>query len=152
MSERVIESRSAQDTYALGMELGQRAVPGQILALSGDLGAGKTVLAQGLAAGLGVQGPVSSPTFTIMQVYEDGRLPYYHFDVYRISDVDEMDAIGWEEYLYGRGVCLIEWADLVEEALPESAVRITIEKDAAQGYDYRRIRIRNQDASGPKDD
>lgn len=107
----------------------------------GDLGVGKTVLTQGVAAGLDIEEPVNSPTFTIIQIYEEGRLPFYHFDVYRIGDVEEMDEIGYEDYFYGDGVCLIEWANLIEEILPETYRRITIEKDLKKGFDYRRITI-----------
>ena len=135
------ESESAQETYMLGEALGRSARPGQVYALLGDLGVGKTVFSQGMAAGLGVGGPVSSPTFTILQVYEDGRLPFYHFDAYRISDVEEMEEIGYEDCFYGEGISLIEWADLVAEIIPEKHTRITIEKDLSKGFEYRRIRI-----------
>ena len=107
----------------------------------GDLGVGKTVFTQGMAKGLGITEAVSSPTFTIVQVYEEGRLPFYHFDVYRIGDVEEMDEIGFEDYVYGEGVSLIEWANLIEEILPEKLTKIQIEKDLEQGFDYRRITI-----------
>ena len=137
----VLESESAEDTRALGMSLGAVVCPGQVCTLIGDLGVGKTVFTQGLAKGLGVEGPVNSPTFTILQVYEEGRLPFYHFDVYRIGDVEEMDEIGYEDCIYGQGVCLIEWANLIEEILPEEYIRITIEKDLERGFDYRRITL-----------
>lgn len=137
----VINSYSPEDTFALGYELGQKACPGEIYTLNGDLGTGKTVFTQGLAAGLGIQEPVSSPTFTIVQVYEEGRLPLYHFDVYRIGDIEEMDEIGYEDCFYGEGVCLIEWAQLIEEILPEKRTSILIEKDLEKGFDYRRITI-----------
>ena len=137
----VIETNTPEETFALGKKLGQESIPGQVYTLIGDLGVGKTVFTQGFAEGLGVAGPVNSPTFTILQVYEDGRLPFYHFDVYRIADVEEMDEIGYEDCFYGNGVCLIEWADLIEEILPESHQRITIEKDLKKGFDYRRITI-----------
>lgn len=136
-----IESNSAEETFALGQKIGEWAKPGTIISLTGDLGVGKTVFTQGLAKGLGITEPVNSPTFTIVQVYESGRLPFYHFDVYRIGDVEEMDEIGYEDYFYGNGVCLIEWADLIQELLPEETGRITIEKDLEKGFDYRRIRI-----------
>lgn len=109
--------------------------------LVGDLGVGKTVFTQGFAAGLGIMEPVSSPTFTILQSYEEGRLPLYHFDVYRIGDVSEMDEIGYEDCFYGEGVCLIEWADLVAEILPEDCIRIVMEKDLSEGFDFRKITI-----------
>lgn len=136
---RVWESRSPQETFSIGEELGRLAVPGQVYTLIGELGMGKTVFTQGVAAGLGIVGPVNSPTFTIMQVYEEGRLPFYHFDVYRIGDAEEMEEIGYEEYFFGEGVCLIEWADLIPELLPHDRIRITIEKDLEKGFDYRRI-------------
>lgn len=141
MKTTVIETNSPEETFALGRQLGQESVSGQIYTLTGDLGVGKTVFTQGFAEGLGVTGPVNSPTFTILQIYEDGRLPFYHFDVYRIADVEEMDEIGYEDCFYGNGVCLIEWADLIEEILPEKYQRITIEKDLEKGFDYRRITV-----------
>lgn len=137
----IIETNSPEETFALGRQIGQRAKAGDVYTLIGDLGAGKTVLTQGVADGLGIEEPVNSPTFTIMQVYEDGRLPFYHFDVYRIGDVEEMDEIGYEDYFYGEGVCMIEWANLVGEILPSGHRQITIEKDVNKGYDYRRIII-----------
>ena len=141
MKTTVIETNTPEETFELGRQLGQESVSGQVYTLTGDLGVGKTVFTQGFAAGLGVAGPVNSPTFTILQVYEDGRLPFYHFDVYRIADVEEMDEIGYEDCFYGDGVCLIEWADLIEEILPEKYQRITIEKNLEKGFDYRRITI-----------
>lgn len=140
------ESRSAADTFAYGKSLGERAAVGEIYTLVGDLGVGKTVFAQGFAAGLGIMEPVNSPTFTILQSYDEGRLPLYHFDVYRIGDVEEMGEIGYEDCFYGAGVCLIEWADLVREILPKDCFRITIEKDLTQGFDYRRITIQRRDS------
>lgn len=137
----IIESTSEKETYNLGLELGQKAAAGQVFTLIGDLGVGKTVFTKGLAKGLGIEEPVSSPTFTIVQVYEEGRLPFYHFDVYRIGDVEEMDEIGFEDYVYGEGVSLIEWANLIEEILPEHYTEINIEKDLEKGFDYRRISI-----------
>ena len=139
MEKTVTDSFSAEDTAALGEQLGRNAKPGEVYTLIGDLGVGKTVFTQGFAKGLGITEPVNSPTFTIVQVYEEGRLPFYHFDVYRIGDVEEMDEIGYEDYFFGQGVCLIEWANLIEEILPESYVRVTIEKDLEKGFDYRRI-------------
>ena len=135
------ETNSPQETFRLGEELGKKALPGQVYCLSGDLGVGKTVFTQGFAAGLGIQEPVNSPTFTILQEYEDGRMPFYHFDVYRIGDVCEMDEIGYEECFYGEGVCLIEWAELIPEILPEGRIWIAIEKDLEKGFDYRRITV-----------
>lgn len=137
----VIETYSAGETYALGENIGKAARPGQVYTLTGDLGVGKTVFTQGVAGGLGITEPVSSPTFTIVQVYDTGRLPFYHFDVYRIGDVEEMEEIGYEDYFYGTGVCLIEWADLIREILPETLISVTIEKDLEKGFDYRKITI-----------
>ncbi len=137
----IIESFSEKETYELGQKLGRQAAAGQVITLIGDLGVGKTVFTQGLAAGLGITEPVSSPTFTIVQIYEEGRLPLYHFDVYRIGDVEEMDEIGYEDYFYGEGVCLIEWANLIEEILPEHLTEVQIEKDLEKGFDYRRITV-----------
>ena len=137
----IIETYNAGETFALGEKLGRQALPGQIYTLTGDLGVGKTVFTQGVARGLGITGPVSSPTFTIIQEYQEGRLPFYHFDVYRIGCIEEMDEIGYEDYFYGEGVCLVEWADLIQEIIPETAVSVTIEKDLDKGFDYRRITI-----------
>ena len=141
----IIESFCAEDTFELGKKLGQNAKPGDVYTLVGDLGVGKTVFTQGLAEGLGIAEAVSSPTFTIVQVYEEGRLPLYHFDVYRIGDVSEMDEIGYEDYFYGEGVCLIEWADVIREILPERYTRIFIEKDLEKGFDYRRITVTEEE-------
>ena len=138
----IIETNSAEETYQLGKQMGEKAGAGEIYCLDGDLGTGKTVFTQGFAAGLGVEGPVNSPTFTILQQYDSGRLPLYHFDVYRIGDVEEMDEIGYEDYFYGDGLCMIEWANLIEEILPERRSEVTIEKDLEMGFDYRRITIR----------
>lgn len=137
----ILESNTPEETFALGVRIGQEAGPGQVYTLIGDLGVGKTVFTQGVAKGLGITEPVNSPTFTIVQVYEEGRLPFYHFDVYRIGDVEEMDEIGYEDYFYGEGLCLIEWANLIEEILPEHYRQITIEKDLEKGFDYRKIII-----------
>ncbi len=139
---QIIETNSASETYELGVEVGKNARPGQIYALIGDLGVGKTVFIQGVAKGLGIDEPVNSPTFTIVQVYDSGRLPFYHFDVYRIGDVEEMEEIGYEEYFFGEGVCFVEWANLVDEIMPEETTWVTIEKDLGKGFDYRKISIR----------
>ena len=137
----VTESFSAADTFAFGKKIGEEAQPGQVYTLIGDLGVGKTVLTQGVAAGLGITEAVSSPTFTILQSYEEGRLPFYHFDVYRIGDVEEMEEIGYDDCIYGEGICLIEWANLIEEILPASYVEIRIEKNLEKGFDYRKITL-----------
>lgn len=140
----VVETFGAEETFALGRKIGEVAVPGQVYALDGDLGVGKTVFTQGVAKGLGIEGAVSSPTFTILQIYEEGRLPFYHFDVYRIGCVEEMDEIGYDEYFYGDGICLIEWAELIEDILPDHCRKITISKDLCRGMDYRKIIIEDE--------
>ena len=137
----IIETENPEETFALGQKIGRAATPGQVYTLTGDLGVGKTVFTQGVASGLGITEPVNSPTFTIVQVYEEGRLPFYHFDVYRIGDIEEMEEIGYDDYFFGEGICLIEWAELIEEILPENRISITIEKDLSRGFDYRRITI-----------
>ena len=137
----IFESFSREDTYNFAKALGEKAEPGQVFCLSGDLGVGKTVFAQGFGAGVGVIEPMSSPTFTILQEYTEGRLPLYHYDVYRIGDVDELEETGFYEYVGGDGVALIEWAELVREEIPETAVWIKIEKDVEKGFDYRRITV-----------
>ena len=137
----IIETNSAEETFALGKALGEKASPGQICTLDGDLGTGKTAFTQGVAAGLGITEAISSPTFTIIQEYDTGRLPLYHFDVYRIGDIEEMEEIGYDDYFFGEGICLIEWADLIREILPEHVIRVTIEKDLEKGFDYRKITI-----------
>ncbi len=141
MTKTVIETKSEKETYELGFSIGKEAKPGQIYALTGDLGVGKTVFTKGVAAGLAVQEQVNSPTFTIVQVYESGRLPFYHFDVYRIGDPEEMDEIGYEDYFYGEGLCLVEWADLIKDLMPEDTQWVSIEKDLEKGFDYRKIII-----------
>lgn len=137
----VMESYSEEETRNLGIRLGKEAKPGEVYTLLGDLGVGKTVFTQGIALGLGIEEPICSPTFTIVQVYEEGRMPFYHFDVYRIGDIEEMDEIGYEDYFYGDGLCMIEWANLIEEILPEKRKEIVIEKNLEKGFDYRKITI-----------
>ncbi|MCR5684754.1 MAG: tRNA (adenosine(37)-N6)-threonylcarbamoyltransferase complex ATPase subunit type 1 TsaE [Lachnospiraceae bacterium] len=137
----VYESNSAEETFEIGRRLGANAQAGQIICLDGDLGTGKTVLTKGIAAGLGITEPVVSPTFTIIQIYEGGRLPLYHFDVYRIDDPDEMEEIGYRDYFYGAGLTIIEWSKLIDELIPEDAVKVSLYKDASAGFDYRRIII-----------
>ena len=134
------ESFSAEETYALGKKLGEEAKLGAVYCLSGDLGVGKTVFTKGFAVGLGVTDTVNSPTFTIVQVY-NGRLPFYHFDVYRIEEPEEMEEIGYEDYFYGDGACMIEWAELIEELIPANAVKVCISKDLQKGTDYRLITV-----------
>ena len=137
----VLESKSPEDTFQIGMRLGKLAEAGEVYTLTGDLGVGKTVFTQGFAKGLGIEESVNSPTFTILQIYEGGRLPLYHFDVYRIGSVEEMEETGFEEYIMEDGVSLIEWADLIEEILPRKRTRVLIEKDLEKGFDYRRITV-----------
>ena len=136
-----IETNSPLETFEVGRRIGEAALPGQIYTLNGDLGTGKTVFTQGVAAGLGIREPVNSPTFTIVQEYDDGRMPFYHFDVYRIGDIEEMEEIGYDDCFFGEGVCLIEWAELIEEILPPDVIAITIEKNPEKGFDYRKITI-----------
>ncbi|MCI2049073.1 MAG: tRNA (adenosine(37)-N6)-threonylcarbamoyltransferase complex ATPase subunit type 1 TsaE [Lachnospiraceae bacterium] len=138
---QILETEGPGETYEIGRKMGLKAAPGDVFALNGDLGTGKTVFAQGFAEGLGVREYVNSPTFTILSVYETGRIPLYHFDVCRIEDPEEMFEVGFDEYINGRGVCLIEWADIIEEILPEARVSVTIAKDLARGNDYRRITV-----------
>lgn len=140
-----METNSPEETFALGERLGNEAEAGEIYCLNGDLGTGKTVFTQGFARGLGIEGPVNSPTFTILQQYEEGRLPLYHFDVYRIGDVEEMEEIGYEDCFYGDGVCLIEWSSLIEEILPKHVIEITIEKNMDKGFDYRKITVEGKE-------
>ena len=144
MTTKKIETYSPEETFELGVSIGKNAVPGQVFALLGDLGVGKTVFIKGVAKGLGITEPVNSPTFTIVQVYEEGRLPFYHFDVYRIADIEEMDEIGYEEYFFGNGVCFVEWANLIEEIMPKNTIRITIAKNLDKGFDYREITIQGE--------
>ncbi len=137
----VYETYGEEETRRLAEEMAQKCQAGELYTLIGDLGVGKTVFTQGFAKGLGITEHVSSPTFTIVQIYEEGRLPFYHFDVYRIGDVDEMEEIGYEDCFYGEGVCLVEWANLIEEILPENYTRVSIEKDLEKGFDYRKITL-----------
>ena len=139
---QIIESFSPEETLELGRKMGREAQPGDVYTLIGDLGVGKTVFTQGIAEGLEIEESICSPTFTIVQVYEEGRMPFYHFDVYRIGDIEEMDEIGYEDYFYGEGLCMIEWANLIEEIIPTHHKEITIEKDLEKGFDYRKITIR----------
>lgn len=138
---KILETNSAEETFDVGKRLAEQAASGQVYCLDGDLGVGKTVFTQGFAAGLGIREPVNSPTFTIVQIYEEGKLPFYHFDVYRISDVEEMYEIGCEEYFCGDGVCLVEWAQMIEDIMPEDAIHVTIEKNLEKGFDYRKITL-----------
>ncbi len=137
----ILESFSAEDTFNIGKEIASKSRAGEVYCLDGDLGTGKTVFSQGFGAGLGITEPISSPTFTILKEYHEGRLPFYHFDVYRIGSDDEMDEIGYYDLIDGDGVCLIEWAKLIEDILPMNCKTVTIKKDADKGFDYRTIEI-----------
>ena len=141
--DMITETHNSKETYELGFNMGKSAKAGDVYCLDGDLGVGKTVFTQGFAKGLGINEPINSPTFTIVQEYHEGRLPLYHFDVYRIGEITEMDEIGYEEYFYSEGVCLIEWGNLISEIMPENATYITISKDLSKGFDYRRIEVKN---------
>lgn len=139
----VLETHNSKETFDLGFEMGSQALTGQIICLLGDLGVGKTVFTQGFAKGLWIEEPICSPTFTIVQEYHEGRLPFYHFDVYRIGDISEMDELGYEEYFFGDGVCLIEWGNIIEELMPKETITVMIEKNLEKGFDYRKITIDN---------
>ena len=138
---KTLDSYSEKDTEALAKDLAEKCEPGDVFALTGDLGVGKTAFAKGFARGLSIEEPIVSPTFTIVQIYESGRMPLYHFDVYRIGDISEMDEIGYEDCFFGEGVSLVEWADMVEPVMPKETVWIKIEKDFSKGTDYRKITV-----------
>lgn len=140
----VYETWSGEETRKIGEQIGREASPGNVYTLLGDLGVGKTTFTQGVAAGLGIPGPVNSPTFTILQVYEDGRIPFYHFDVYRIEEEEEMEEIGYDDYFFGDGVCFVEWANQIESLIPKKHTQIIIEKDLDKGFDYRKITVTEQ--------
>ena len=142
----VIRTKNAEETAALGARFAETLVPGDVVCLLGDLGTGKTVFTKAVAAGLGVTGEITSPTFNIVNVYTSGRLPLYHFDVYRIEDPDEMEEIGFDDYAFGQGVCLIEWGTRISGILPENTVHISIEKDLDRGFDYRLITIEDKES------
>jgi len=144
MEIQIFETNSPEETKEIGIIIGKNALPGELYTLTGDLGVGKTVFTQGLAEGLEIDEPISSPTFTIVQIYDEGRLPLYHFDVYRIGDLDEMDEIGYEDCFYGEGVSIVEWAELIAELLPEERTDILIEKDLEKGFDYRKITVKKR--------
>lgn len=152
MAIQIVHSKSADETFSLGRKLGGICGPGDIILLNGELGAGKTVFSKGFGEGLGIEEPISSPTFTLVQIYEEGRLPLYHFDVYRIADISEMDEIGYEDYFFGDGVCLVEWAVRIGELLPEKTISVTIEKDLEKGFDYRRIVVDGLDTEALNED
>ena len=137
----IFESNSPEETFKIARQLGKQAKPGEIYCLSGELGVGKTVFSQGFASGLGIAEDINSPTFTILQTYESGKMPLYHFDVYRLGDAWEMEEIGYDDYFFGEGVCLIEWADLILEILPADRKNVRIEKALNKSYDYRKITV-----------
>lgn len=137
---KIYESYSEKDTLLLSKQLGANAKPGDIYCLIGDLGVGKTLFSKGFSEGMRINEPITSPTFTIVHEYE-ADIPLYHFDVYRLSGPDEMEEIGYEEYFYGDGVCLVEWANIVEDIIPKEAVYIYIEKDLEKGLNYRKITV-----------
>ena len=135
-----IKTHSEKETFELGKRIANAVNPGTVILFYGDLGAGKTVMTKGIAAGLGITEMITSPTFTIMQEYEGGRMPLYHLDVYRIEDPDEMEEVGLNEYIYGNGLTVIEWAEQIEDILPDDAIKITIERNVENPED-RDIRI-----------
>lgn len=138
------ESFLEKETFQIGYELGKQLPAGSVISLVGDLGVGKTVFTKGFAKGLEVLEEISSPTFTIVNEYHGGRLPFYHFDVYRIGEEEELYDIGWEEYIFGDGICLVEWGNLFPEMLPPNTIKVCIEKDLERGFDYRRIVIQEE--------
>jgi tRNA threonylcarbamoyladenosine biosynthesis protein TsaE len=133
---------SSEETEKFAFEIAQKIKKGDIICLDGDLGTGKTVFTKGFARGLGITEYITSPTFTTINEYYSGRMPFYHFDVYRLESSDELYDIGYEQYFYGEGVCVVEWAEIIEDALPENAVRINIAKNLEKGEDYRRIEVK----------
>ena len=137
----IFEVNSVEDTTKLGINLGKLLKSGDIVCLTGDLGTGKTHITKGIAKGLGIEDNITSPAFTIVNEYENGRLKLNHFDVYRVSDPDEIYAIGFDDYIFSDAVSIIEWANYIEEILPQDFLHILIEKDLSQGEDYRKITI-----------
>ena len=139
--KEIIETFSQEETKEFARSLGEAASPGDVFALSGDLGVGKTVFAKGMAEGLGITEPVSSPTFTILQEYTSGRIPFYHFDVYRVEEPEEMEETGFDDAIFGEGVSLVEWAELISDIMPQHYTQILIEKEPEKGFDYRKITL-----------
>jgi len=137
----IVETNSPKETFDLGVSFGRKAKSGQVIGLVGELGVGKTIFTQGFAKGLGIEEIVNSPTFMIVQEYHTGRLAFNHFDVYRIGDVEELEEIGFDEYLFNGGVTLIEWSDLIEENMPLVYTKVEIIKNVDKGFDYREIKI-----------
>jgi len=128
---QVFKTLSEEDTYELGKKLSRELKPGDTISLEGDLGTGKTALAKGIAAGLGIDAPITSPTFTLVNTYE-GRVTLNHFDVYRIDDPEELLAIGWDDYFTGEEINLVEWGDKIEDILPPDTMRIVLERDSKE--------------------
>jgi tRNA threonylcarbamoyladenosine biosynthesis protein TsaE len=141
---KVFDTKSADETFSFAQKIGETCKSGTVIGLTGDLGTGKTVFAKGFAAGLGIKRGVNSPTYTIVHQYDDGRLPFYHFDVYRIGDVTEMEETGFDDCVLGEGVTLVEWADIIREIMPAGTIWINIAKDPAKGFDYRRIMVEDE--------
>lgn len=139
-----IEVFSEKETKDIAFDLAKNAKEGDIYCLSGDLGTGKTQFSKGFSKGLLIDEDITSPTFTIVNEYDTGRLPFYHFDVYRINDIEELYDIGYEEYFFGKGVCLIEWAELIKDIIPKNATWIKISKNLEKGEDYRIIEVKKQ--------
>lgn len=137
----IIEVYSVQEMMRLAENLAEKAKEGQIYCLVGDLGVGKTVFTKGFAKGLGIVEDITSPTFTIVNEYNSSKAPFYHFDVYRLNSADEFYDVGFEEYFYSNGICLIEWADMIPEFIPNDAIWIKIEKDLSKQEDYRIIEV-----------
>lgn len=148
----VVETASDQETEAFAAKLAEQVLPGTVICLDGDLGTGKTVFARGFARGLGITEPVVSPTFTILHGYAGGRLPLWHFDVYRLEDPDEMYEIGYEDCFYGDGVSLVEWASRIQELIPPGAVRVSLEKNPALGFEYREITVQGMEEGCTEND
>lgn len=138
-----------EETLNIGKQVGSLVKPGDIICLTGDLGTGKTHMSKGIAEGLGITEHITSPTFNIVNEYHSGRLNLYHFDVYRVNDPDEIYAIGFDEYIFGNGVSLIEWANYIEEIIPNEYLYINIKKIPEKGENFRKITI---EAFGPSYD
>lgn len=139
----IIETKNKKQTEQIGINIGRNVKKGQILCINGELGVGKTVITKGIAKGLCIDDNITSPTFTIVNEYDEGNMPMYHFDVYRISDPDEMYEIGFEDYLFGNGICVIEWAEIIEDIIPDNSIWINISKDLSKGLEYRLIEIKD---------
>jgi len=137
----IIETFSSDNTKQVGFNLGKKAKKNDVFCLTGNLGVGKTVFSKGFAQGLLLEEDITSPTFTIVNEYKNGRLPFYHFDVYRLESSDDIFDLGFDEYIFGDGVCLVEWAEIIKEAIPQNAVWVTIEKNLSKGENYRLIKI-----------